>query len=65
VTAQTIPTKASINDNFPEDFDIKDELKIDKEVYKYTGQDFDISQELKSDKSDEEKKTVAEKESAK
>ena len=36
-TAQTKSSVASINDKFPENFDIKDELKLDKEVYKYTG----------------------------
>jgi TFIIF-interacting CTD phosphatase-like protein len=25
-------------EEFPEDFDIKDELKLDKEVYKFTGE---------------------------
>tara|TARA_B110000285_G_C15057506_1_gene580435 strand:+ start:697 stop:861 length:165 start_codon:yes stop_codon:yes gene_type:complete len=36
IAAQTTPS-VSADDKFPEDFDIKDELKFDKEVYKYTG----------------------------
>jgi len=31
-------------------------LKLDKEVYKYTGQEFDINQELKKDNISIEKK---------
>ena len=37
-SAQTKSSVASISDKFPENFDIKDELKLDKEVYKYTGE---------------------------
>jgi hypothetical protein len=59
-TIKTVQTgrksqEASIMEKFPEDFDIKDELKLDKEVYKFTGEKFDINQELQSDKASEEK----------
>ena len=36
----------SIMEKFPEDFDIRDELKLDKEVYKFTGNQFDLKEEL-------------------
>ena len=51
-TAQTgtKSQEASIMEKFPGDFDIKDELKLDKEVYKYTDKQFDINKELESDK---------------
>jgi hypothetical protein len=38
-----------IKEKFPEDFDFKDELKFDNQVYKYTGEDFDVQKELKTD----------------
>jgi hypothetical protein len=31
-----------IQEKFPEDFDIKNEVKLDLEVYKYTGENLDI-----------------------
>ena len=48
-------------EKFPEDFDIRDELKLDKEVYKFTGNQFDLKQELQTDKAQEEIKAAAKK----